>query len=186
MGTLSIYVIPEQEIDPEAFRRTVKQVLLEMGVIEDENYSEPNWWLAGESSASIFENGGGEDVGFEYCIVYGSPHVEIIPQDPAELPSCPACGADVSEEFYDVINDIEERHEEEPGAKAEALEGATVSCPKCRAASRITNLKADVGILLSRTWINFEDAPGSLRDDWLSKFNEHTGWKNRCLEYWYT
>jgi hypothetical protein len=186
MGALSIYLIPETEVEPEIYGRKARQVLLDMGVIEDENYEEPNWWVAGPSSAGIFEDGDDEDIGFEFCILYASKHVDIVPQEAAEFPLCPACDASVSDQFYDLVNGFEEKYEDEPAEKAEALKTAVVTCPACGAASAIASLKTDVGIFLSGTWINFEDPPGPLRADWLEKFDAATGWKNRCLEYYYT
>ena len=185
MGALSIYLLPEDEIDPSEYGLRVKTVLLEMGIIEDENYEHDDWWVAGESSGRIFEKEA-DGVGFEYCILYSSPYLELVPQDPAVSPACPSCGADVSGEYYEVVNQIELDNASQPARKEGAYIAATVSCPACAAMTLLPQLKDERGIFLSRTWVNFEDPNSSLRRDWLAAFEAATGWKHRCIEYWYT
>jgi hypothetical protein len=185
MGSISIYLLPETEVDPTEYGKTVKRVLLEMGIIDDENYEYENWWVAGSRSNTIFQEPG-TDIGFEYCILYSSPHVELVPQDPAVFPRCPSCAAELSDQFYELINEIEENHAERPARKARAYEDARLKCGTCGVSAALPDLKDDHGIYLHRTWVNFEDTPGSLRADWVREFSRATGWNHRAVEYWYT
>jgi hypothetical protein len=185
VGNLSIYLFPEEDVDPVAYGPRVKQALLAMKVIDDETYEHPNWWVAGESSADAFEDPS-DETGFEYCIVYSSPFVELIPQDPAVFPKCGACGAEVSDEYYELVEDLEEKYGNSPALKGSQLLQASLRCPGCSAVVALENLVDPQGIYLKRTWVNFEDASGPLRDEWLKRFETATGWKHRAVQYWHT
>jgi endogenous inhibitor of DNA gyrase (YacG/DUF329 family) len=88
---------------------------------------------------------------FEYLGTHQSPLPFIIPQDPAVEPSCPACGTDVNEAFYDLVNEIEDDGQEVDWSKVK------VTCPRCQTAALITALKDRVGVFCSREYIYFTD-----------------------------
>ncbi len=188
MGTSTIYLLPENgSVDPTTFGKTVKAVLTEMGVICDELYDdEPNWFCAGSDSSVAFDRSDeDDDVAFEYCIIYASKNTELVPQDPAVEPLCPQCDAELREEYYELINSIEEK-ELSPAKKSQRYLHANIACPACRCETLLTKLKDEVGIFLSGTWINFEDVQSSLSPKWLKKFEAATGFKFKVLNYGYT
>jgi hypothetical protein len=186
MGNTTVYLLPEgPSIDPRAYRLRVKKVLQRFGVIGNERYDgEPNWYVAGPNSNQPFAALADHEIGFEYCIIYGSVNVEVVPQDPAVQPHCPSCDADLSQPYYDLINDIEMTYSGR--AKSRKHLSSRISCTKCTHASSLPELKDSVGVFLSGTWVNFEDIQSELRPEWLTEFNMQTGWQHRALTYWYT
>lgn len=181
MGTWSTYLIPESvQLQPEHYLATVKAALQKFGVIGERQYGDnPNCFSAGPQSLDPFENEIGWKTGFEYCSLYGNSRIEVVPQDPSAEPKCPCCTADVHEQYYEVVNGGED--DQEPN-----YESATITRGACGRSSRLDQLKDEVGIFLTNTYINFDDVPGRMRTNWLAKFEAETGIKHRVLEYWYT
>jgi hypothetical protein len=186
LGTTTVYLLPQEpSIDPKRYRSRVKAALLKMGVIGKAHYDdEPTWYVAGANSTSPFKDTDSDDIGFEYCIITASSNVEVVPQDPAVEPRCPGCGAKLHELFYEVVNEIDLEYEGRK--KSEKYLEARITCPKCKKAWALTELRDDVGIFLSGTWVNFEDVQSELRPDWLASFNKETGWRHKAMTYWYT
>ena len=186
MGNTTVYLLPEgQSIEPKLYGARVKAVLLKMGVIGKERYDdERNWYVAGPSSNAPFKEADPDDVGFEYCIITASPNVEVVPQDPAVEPHCANCGTKLSGLYYDLINEIEMNYQ--GWKKAQKYIDARITCPNCARAWALPDLKDDIGVFLSGTWVNFEDIQSELLPAWLTAFNEQTGWQHRALTYWYT
>src|SRR5689334_1644868 len=111
MGTTTIYLLPNNHaIDPPLYASRVKSVLTDGGVIRPTPYHPkyPHWHPPGLSAASAFLEVPAGYKGFEYCIVTGAPTVELVPQDPASDPHCPACNAELVDSYYDLVNTIEE------------------------------------------------------------------------------
>jgi hypothetical protein len=183
VGSLSTYLVPlTPQLDPGAYLNRVKAALLSLEVIVGERYhyaEQPNWLCAGPKSLEPFENEAEDEIGFEYCILYGEKRVLIVPQDPAVEPSCPTCGADVSNDYYELVNSIED-------TQTKDYEGARLRCHSCGHSSRFDQLKDRVGVFLTNTFINFEDASGPLKARWLKQFEKECGIKHRLLEYGYT
>jgi hypothetical protein len=184
VGHTTIYLLPEEAVDPATYASRVLSVLTRWGVITEDHYDgQPTWYCAGHNSCTPFLEAD-EDFGFEYCIITGTSHVEVVPQDPAVQPRCPFCLGDLSDIYYEAINDIEDEYD---GAeKSKQYLDARLGCSTCSHQSSLTELKDDVGIFLSGTWINFEDVESELRPEWVEQFNRETGWRHRVLTYWYT
>jgi hypothetical protein len=187
MGSLSVYLLPDSVIDPREYSRRAKQALLDLGIITNLNYAnDPTWWLAEEGSARFFVDGSEDERGFQFCILNASRFMSVVPQDPAVEPSCPACGSTVSDEYYELFNDIHDKYERDERRRSSALIAARVTCPSCHASSALASLRDEVGIYLSGTWINFDDTPGPLRGEVVRAFDAATGVKHKALTYWYT
>ena len=186
MSSTTVYLLPEgSSVEPKAYGARVKAALLKMGVIGKERYDdEPNWYVAGPNSNAPFKEVDPHDIGFEYCIVMASPNVAVVPQDPAVEPRCPHCGADVSALYNDLVNDIETAYTGRK--KSQKYLEARLACPRCDRASALPELRDEIGIFLSGTWVNFEETQSELRDEWLATFNDQTGWRHRALTYGYT
>jgi len=146
MGQTSIYLFTRN--DRLGFAEEALEVLGQAGVIEP------------GPIAAYYGRGDADwvDGAFEYLGAHRSPLPFIIPQDPAIEPSCPACGGEVYEAFYDTINEIEDEGQEVDWSKVK------VTCPHCHLASLITALKDAVGVFCAREYlylsdVNAEDLP---------------------------
>ena len=86
--------------------------------------------------------------GFDHLGVHESrlPWISFL-QDPAIDPTCPGCGADVREVFYDTVNGIEDEGQEVDYREVK------VRCPRCRQEFLITALKDRVGVFCARGYL---------------------------------
>src|SRR5262245_44960801 len=151
MGTTTIYLLPELlGLDPAEYASQAVSVLIAWGVIDPEpDPDDPGFYSAGDASLVAFEAAEGWDTGFEVCIVYGSSRVSVVPTDPAVSPRCPRCSHDVSETYYDTVNDA---WEFEPEKSHDTLR---VRCGGCGTEHRLDQLVDDVGIFLVNAYLNF-------------------------------
>lgn len=182
MGTTAVYLIPDLgDVAPTEYARRVKTLLSVYRIINAEPAADyPDIYPPGAESLAPFSNDVGWGSGFEHCIIYGSSRVSVVPTDPAVFPHCPACSADVSDAYYETINDAVEFEPEKPDNELR------VRCPNCGGEYRLDQLVDDTGIFLVNAYVDFDDVPGSVRREWLDDFESRLGLKHRCLEYWYT
>jgi hypothetical protein len=182
MGSTTIYLLPDlRGRDPAEYASQAVSVLSAWGVIDPEpDPDDPGFYGPGDASVVPFEEAEGWDSGFEVCIVYGSSRACVVPTDPAVSPRCPRCSHDVSETYYDTVNDA---WESEPETPPDTLR---VRCGGCGAEHRLDHLVDDVGIFLVTAYLNFDDVPGGIRPEWLAALDERLGVNHRCVQYWYT
>lgn len=139
MGQTSIYVFTLN--DRPGFVQESLGRLSEAGVIS----SEPHAGVYGPGAAPWASGV------FDYLGIHQSRLPYIIPQDPAIEPTCPACGTDVSDAFYDTVNKIEDDGQEVDWRDVK------VTCPCCRQEFPITALKDRVGVFCAREYFYFAD-----------------------------
>ena len=167
MGQTSIYVFTLN--DRPGFVQESLARLSEAGVISSEAHA----GLYGPGTAPWASRA------FDHLDIHQSRLPYIIPQDPAIEPTCPACGADMSEAFYDTVNEIEDEGQEVD------WRGVKVTCSRCRQEFAITALKDRVGVFCACEYLYFADVEvDDLRafETQLQKILSHAEVKS----YWYT
>jgi hypothetical protein len=167
MGETSIYVFTLN--DRPGFVQESLARLTEAGVIST------------ESHAGVYGSGDAPwaDGVFDHLGVHESRLPYIIPQDPAIEPTCPGCGADVREVFYDTVNGIEDEGQEVDYREVK------VRCLRCRQEFLITALKDRVGVFCAREYLYFAD----VEVDDIGTFETHLRTILHDAEvesYWYT
>jgi hypothetical protein len=182
MGKTTVYLLPDLgSVAPTEYAQRVKALLVELEIIWGEASDElPDFYPPGDKSLAAFENTVNWEAGFENCIIYGSERKQDVPQDPSVYPRCPNCSTDVTDVYYQTINDADEFEPDKPDDELR------VKCPNCAGEHRLDQLVDDKGIFLVNAYVNFDDIPGSLRPEWLSDVDKRLGITHRCIEYWYT
>ena len=183
MGDVSIYIVPEVEVkDPTTTRAEITRLLQEEGIIDKEKcYYYPateasSCYMVGHNNLAAFTIDENEvDVAFQQCVIYGDARATIVPWEAAVVPQCPACGADVSNDYYDFINS--DRDVRTP-----------LLCSSCGRESRVDALKDHNEILITNLFVSFDETNGcsQIKPFWLEQFNRKSGIKFRVLSYWYT
>jgi hypothetical protein len=190
MAETSIFLIPEGfRSNPEDYARQAQKALVDMGVISNENYGDlPTWFQAGRNSLAPFEAGeySDQEIGFEYCVIYGAKRKMLVPDVPAAEPRCPKCSKKLSEDFYQLVNDIDERLQNGTDRVGTEFEDARMRCSKCGSVLALNELKDPVGIFITDKYISFDEVCGPLRKGWLQSFNRSTGIEHKSFAYGYT
>lgn len=182
MGATVVYLLPELgDLVPQTYAARARAVLIEMEVIDAEPMDfDPMFFPPGEASLAPFDNEVDWTSGFESCGIYGNGRAALVPNDPAVDPCCPKCGVNVSELYYEVVNDAAEFEPDKPEADLR------VRCPRCAEDYRLDQLVDDVGIFLVNAYVAFDDIPGALKREWLAAFDKSMRVSHRVIEYWYT
>ena len=183
MGEYVIYLVPEGEVkDPAASRAEITRLLQEEGIIDRQTCAfyradeTSSCYVVGENNLAAFTIDENEvDVAFQRCVIYGHARATVVPHEAAVVPSCPACGADVSNDYYDFINSGRDVR-------------TPLACHACGRESRLDALKDHYEIVITNLFVNFDETYGysQMKPLWLEQFNRKSGIKFRTIEYWYT
>ncbi len=137
MGQVSTYVFPTTT--ETGFVDRALAALIFAGVVTEVN----EFYAPGDIDWAL---NAFEEVGLHRSLL---PY--IIPQDPAVFPRCPSCDHDVSDDFYEMANEIEWESNEVDWSQLK------VKCPGCGLLSPITELKDPLGIYCATEYIYFSD-----------------------------
>ena len=183
MGDTVIYLVPEREVkDPVASRAEITRLLQEEGIIDRQKSAfypaveTSSCYVVGENNLAAFTIDENEvDVAFQRCVIYGHARATVVPHEAAVTPSCPACGADVSNDYYDFINSGRDVR-------------TPLACHSCGTESRLDALKDDYEIVITNLFVSFDETNGcsQMKPLWLEQFNRKSGINFRAIAYWYT
>jgi len=183
MGEFVIYLVPEVEVaDPITRRAEITRLLQDEGIIDKQKdafypvVESSSCYVVGGNNLAAFTIDENEvNVAFQHCVIYGDARPTVVPQEAAVTPSCPACGANVTDDYYEFINS--ERDVRTP-----------LVCHTCGRGSRIDALKDDYEIVITNLFVSFDETYGysQMKPDWLEQFNKKCGITFRMLSYWYT
>jgi hypothetical protein len=91
--------------------------------------------------------------GFDYLGVRIGARPKFIPEDPAILPRCPKCNEDLSDPWYEVLNDEFDRDMEQDWRTPQA------TCPRCQWRGSLLDVvdEGGVGAFARREFIFLSD-----------------------------
>ena len=189
MSEISVFIFPEDKTATlEFFSEKVEDALTELKVTEGIYENEEDWLAPGENSAAPFvdksNNLEGDDIGFEYCVVYAAPEKYLIPDVPGAFPRCPHCDADVEEEYYTLFGDEDEFDEENQNDLLDFAQ-MKLNCPSCGKESELDSLKDKTGIFLRSQYLNFEECCGEISEAWVKELSDKLGLKLTSRTYYY-
>jgi hypothetical protein len=166
--------------EPRQAVRKAVSLLADQGIIWKDPVDAPEFadshfsFGCGANGARAFDMQGDRNATpFQTCFLFGAEWPEVVPQCPGVDPKCPKCGANVSSEFYEFVNDEK---------VAELFQ-----CRSCGYTCQIDRLADEVGILITTLYVCFDDTDGTQLDGrWLRTFSEQLGISFVVKEYWYT
>jgi len=179
--TYSYFVPLSPEPEPVEYARRAKEYLMAQKVISKGD--EPGYFNMGADAVLPFEQRDDWDAGFEFCVIFGGPHLTIVPGDDEPIEAqCPRCQTGVGPELSQLY-----RPEEAKSVGSIDFTGATVRCPKCGGVFRPDELIDPRGqpIFLTRRHVCFVNA-GKFRAEWLAEFDKAAGTPHRFVIYRYT
>jgi DNA-directed RNA polymerase subunit RPC12/RpoP len=163
MSTFSAYFIPGHKFAIGQFGPKVRHTLEELEIIER---------YFNEEDEGIIASG---KVPFEYAAIHDSDKDRIVPETSSAGygSTCPVCGADIDDAFYESLNDFYDR---ESAVNLELdMKDMKVRCRHCEHTFLLSEIKFQQGAVLSNQYFQFVGIDKDIQPELLEKLETVLG-----------